>query len=444
MKRKLFLKILPIIFVMLTLMGALPLSATALEAPSNEDFGGAKAVYMYNLTYGAVVFDYNSDTKLNTSTSAKITMGMLLCDALKDKAQQKVTVTSEMLDGVTGSCMKPNLAVGEIISIEELLYGAICGSYNDAASVLAHIAFGDKSELVAQMNKKASELGAADTHYTNILGYPDNSEMLTTAKDVFKIAVSAYKNEVYMKYASAEKYTCDETNMSDKRYIYNRNSLVNSNSSSGYYNPNCVGMNAGYSGDDGGWSVVSAVNDEDVEYIMIILGGAESEDETEIYAYEIADMLADYVCKEYSYVTVYKQGQEVGMTTIGLTALNTDNAPYLAANDLRIYIPSSVDPKKDVTYKVHYLKDEINAPVEAGTKICVIQAIYNGQIIGETDLLLKESYEKNAVMAFIQSLFEYTQSRAFIFTLVFFPVSLLCTFVFLKLRSRKFDRRLRK
>ena len=294
------------------------------------------------------------------------------------------------------------------------------------------------------MNKKASELGAADTHYTNILGYPDNSEMLTTAKDVFKIAVSAYKNEVYMKYASAEKYTCDETNMSDKRYIYNRNSLVNSNSSSGYYNPNCVGMNAGYSGDDGGWSVVSAVNDEDVEYIMIILGGAESEDETEIYAYEIADMLADYVCKEYSYVTVYKQGQEVGMTTIGLTALNTDNAPYLAANDLRIYIPSSVDPKKDVTYKVHYLKDEINAPVEAGTKICVIQAIYNGQIIGETDLLLKESYEKNAVMAFIQSLFEYTQSRAFIFTLVFFPVSLLCTFVFLKLRSRKFDRRLRK
>lgn len=443
MKGKLFLKILPILFVILALMGALSLFVNALDAPSDKDFKGAKAVYMYNLTYGEVVFDYGSDIKLNTSTSAKITMGMLLCDALKDKADQKVTVTSEMLDGVTGSCMKPNLAVGEIISIEALLYGAICGSYNDAASVLAHIAFGDKSELVAQMNKKASELGAADTNYTNILGYPDNSEMLTTAKDVFKIAVSAYRNEDYMKYASAEKYTCDETNLSDKRYVYNRNSLVNSNSSSGYYNPNCIGMNAGYSGDDGGWSVVSAVNDENVEYIMIILGGAESDDETEIYAYEIADMLADYVCQEYGYVTIYKQGQEVGMTTIGLTALNTDNAPYLAASDLRIYIPSSVDPQKDVIYKVHYLKDEINAPIEAGTKIGVLQAIHNGQIIGETDLLLKESYEKNAVMAFIQSLFEYTQSRAFIFTLVFFPLSLLCTFVFLKLRYRKFDRRLR-
>lgn len=444
MKRIFFSKLLPLVIALITVWGMFCMPAAALDTPSEENFKGAKAVYMYNITHGVALFDYNSDIKLNTSTSAKITMGMLLCDALKDKLNEKVTVTSEMLDGVTGSCMKPNLVVGEVISIDALLYGALCGSYNDAAAVLAHIAFGDKSELVAQMNKKAAELGAANTHYTNILGYPDNSEMLTTAKDVFKISMSAYKNELYMKYASAEKYTCDKTNKSDKRYIYNRNSLVNPNSSAGYYNPDCIGMNAGYSGDNGGWSVVSAVNDESVEYIMIILGGSESEDETQIYAYEIANILANYVCNEYSYVTVYKKGQEVGMTTVGLTALNTDNAPYLAESDLRIYIPSSVDPKKDVTYKVHYINGEINAPIEAGTKIGVIEAIYNGQIIGEANLILKESYERNGVMAFIQALFEYTRSRAFVFTLIFFPVSLICAFVFLKLRSSKFDRHLRK
>lgn len=443
MKRMFFHKILPIFITLITVISMFPLQPFAQEIPNDESFKGAKAVYMYDISHGYALFDYNSDAKINTSTSAKITMGMLLCDALKDKLTDKVTVTSEMLDGVSGSCMKPNLAVGEVISIDALLYGALCGSYNDAAAVLAHVAFGDKTELVSQMNKKAAELGAENTHYTNILGYPDNSEMLTTARDVFKIAMSAYNNQLYMKYVSAEKYTCDKTNMSDKRYIYNRNSLVNSNSSTGYYNPNCVGMNAGYSGESGGWSVVSAVHDEGVEYLMIILGGLENEDETEIYAYEIADTLADYVCKEYGYITVYKQGQEVGMTTIGLTALNTDNAPYLAATDLRIYIPSSVDPKRDITYKVHYLKDEINAPVEAGTKIGVIQAIHNDQIIGETDLVLKESYEKNPVMAAIRALFDYTRSRAFAFTIVFFPVSLICVFAFFKLRSRNFDRRLR-
>ena len=430
--------------VLLTLWGTCSLPAAALDAPSEESFKGAKAVYMYNVTHSMVVVDYNSDTKLNTSTSAKITMGILLCDALKDKLSQKVTITSEMLDGVTGSCMKPNLSVGEIISVEALLYGALCGSYNDAAAVLAHVAFGDKSELVAQMNKKASELGASNTHYTNILGYPDSSEMLTTAKDVFKIAMNAYENQLYMQFASAEKYTCESTNKSEKRYIYNRNSLVNPNSTAGYYNPNCVGMNAGYSGDNGMWSVVCGVKDEDVDYITVILGGSENEDETNIYAYEIADMLASYVCDEYNFVTVYKEGEEVGMTTIGLTALNTDNAPYLAATDLRIYIPSSVDHEKDVTYKIEYIDEEINAPISAGTKIGVMQAIYNGKIIGECDLVLKENYEKNNVMAFVQMLFEYTRSRAFIFTVIFFPVSLICTFLFLKLRSHNFDRRLRK
>ena len=443
MKRKIFTRaLLLILTLIISSLAFLPIFA--IDAPDKEDFNGAKAVYMYNVTHGHVVFDYNSKIKLNTSTSAKIIMGMLLCDALKDKLNDKITITSEMLDGVTGSCMKPNLTVGEIISIDALLYGAICGSYNDAASALAHVAFGDKSELVAQMNKKAAELGAADTHYTNILGYPDNSEMLTTANDVFKIALVAYKNELYMKYSSAEKYTCDQTNKSEKRYIYNRNSLINPNSNSGYYNPSCIGMNAGYSGDDGLWSVVTTIKDEDVEYITVILGGRESDDETKIYAYEIANMLADYVCDEYNYVTVYKQGQEVGMTTVGLTALNTDNAPYLAASDLRVYVPYSVDPKNDIEYKVQYINDEINAPIEAGTKIGVVQAIYNGKVIGEVDLVLKESYEKNGVMAFIQTLYEYTRSRAFIFAIVFFPVSFVCTLVFIKLRSHNFDRRLRR
>ena len=431
------------LLLLVTVFAALiPLSAA--EMPTNDDFSGVGAVYMYDMTHSSVVFEYNADEILNTSTSAKIMMGLVLCEALEGRLDETVTITSEMLDGVSGSCMKPGLTVGEEISVNSLLYSALCGSYNDAAYALATVAYGERSALVAAMNKKAEELGAKNTKYTNPLGYPDNSEMKTNARDVFKIAEAAHKNSLYMNYASAEKYTCEKTNKADKRYIYNRNSLVSGNTYASYYNSNCIGMNAGYSGTDGGWSVVTSVNDEGVEYIAVILGGRESEDETKVYAYEVANKIVDYVCGEYNYVRIYKKGQEVGMTTVGLTALKTNNAPYIAESDLRIYVPSYVDLHKDVTYKVHYTEKNINAPIEAGTKIGVLQAVYNGQIIGECDLVLEESYERNAIMGFIQMLFDYTQSRAFVATIVFFVVSFIVTVFYFRVRALKFDRRIRK
>ena len=445
MKNKQIIKIFvaSLLLIILLSVTLLPVFATE-DASPDIDFSGVGSVYMYDITHNTALFDYNSDAVLNTSTSAKIMMGLLLCEALEGRLDETVTVTSSMLDGVRGSCMKPNLTAGEEISINSLLYAALCGSYNDAAYVLADIAFGDRSELVAAMNKRAAELGANNTKYTNPLGYPDNAEMKTTAKDVLKIAREAQKNELYMRYASAEKYTCEKTNKSDKRYIYNRNSLVSGNTYSYYYNSSCIGMNAGYSGEDGGWSVVTSVNDEGVEYIVIVLCGRESADETEVYAYSIVNKLVDYVCDKYNYVRIYKKGQEVGMTTVGLTALNTDNAPYLAAEDLNIYVSSDIDLHKDVTYKVHYTQKNIKAPIAAGTKIGVMQAIYNGQIIGECDLVLEESYEKNAIMGFIQSIFDYTQSRAFVASIIFFVVSFALAVIYLRVKASRFNRRIRK
>ena len=444
MNKRTLVKISTVLLLLIMTFSLLSLCVVALEIPTNEDFSGVGAVYMCDITHDKALFDYNSNEILNTSTSAKITMGLVLCEALEGRLDEKVTITSKMLDGVTGSCMKPNLSAGEVISVKSLLYAALCGSYNDAAYALAVVAFGEKSELVAAMNTKATELGAKHTKYTNPLGYPDNIEMKTSAHDVFKIAKAALDNELYMECVSAEKYTCEATNKAEKRYIYNRNSLVSGNAYASYYNSKCIGMNAGYSGEDGGWSVVTSVNDEGVEYILVILNGKESEDETQVYAYEIANTLVNYVCKEYNYVRIYKQGQEVGMTTVGLTALNTNNAPYIAASDLSIYLPSYVDLHADVVYKVHYTQKEINAPIEAGTKIGVMQAIYNGEIIGECDLILEQSYERNAIMGFIQSIFDYTQSRAFAATVVFFIVSFVATFVYFRIRAQRFDRRIRK
>lgn len=403
------------------------------------DVSHVDAVYMYDVTHGIEIFEHNSEQILKTSTSAKITMGLVLCEKLADRLDERVTVTSEMLEGSVGRTCK--LGVGESVSIDSLLYLSLCGTYNDAAYVLAHVAFGSADKLVSEMNRKAYALGAKNTNYTNIIGYPSDSDMLTCAQDVFRIARAASSNELYMKYVSCEKYECDRSG-SDVKYEYNRNELVYSNSM-GYKNNHCFGMNAG-DDSDGGWSVVTLVNDEDVEYIMVILGGKENEDGSSVYAYELAGDLADRICDDHNYVTVYKAGQEIGMTSIGLTALNTDDAVYLASIDLSVYIPRSVDPATDIKYTVTFVSDSIKAPIEAGTKIGTLYAEYDGRILGQCDLILKDSYERNAVMMFVDVMFNYTRSRAFVAMVVCFCISSVIFLIYVKVSSRRFDRHIRR
>ena len=275
-----------LLLLLFILVSALPVSAASDDTPETS---GCEALVLYDKTHGKYIIEKNGYAILNTSTSAKITMGLLACEILHDRLSETVTVTEEMLSGVTGS--KIQLAVGEEIKVRDLLYHAICGSYNDAAYVVAYLCGGSAQGFVDMMNVRARELGAKNTTYHNPIGYPDSDGMTTTAYDVLKIALAASENELYMEICSAISYDTEATNVTGAMHKYNRNHLISSSQYIQYHNSYCIGMNAGYTGNAGGWSIVTVVRDkesigEDVYYICVLLGGKESEDGSAIYAFE--------------------------------------------------------------------------------------------------------------------------------------------------------------
>jgi D-alanyl-D-alanine carboxypeptidase len=183
-----------LILILIPILTILPISAE--DMPTPPSVSGGEAFILYDKTHNRYVAEQNSDKKLNTSTSAKIMTGLIACELLAERREDAVTVTAEMLSAVAGYNMK--LQAGEQIKIIDLLYGAICGSYNDAAYVLAHVCGGSAEGFVRLMNEKAVALGATDTEYVNPLGYPDNGAMLTTARDTLRIALAASENQLYM------------------------------------------------------------------------------------------------------------------------------------------------------------------------------------------------------------------------------------------------------
>lgn len=402
----------------------LPVSAADNDVP---EISGCEALVLYDKTHEKYIIEENGNIPLNTSTSAKITMGLIACEMLQNRLEETVTVTEEMISNVTGS--KIQLSVGEEITVRDLLYHAICGSYNDAAYVIAHVCAGGTQEFVDLMNVRARELGAKDTTYHNPIGYPDSEGMVTTAYDVLKIALAASENKLYMDICSAVSYDTEPTSVTPSLHKYNRNHLISSSQYTQYHNSYCLGMNAGYSGRAGGWSIVTLVRDKEtvggnVDYICVLLGGKESDDGSAIYAFEDVNRVANWVRKKYSNLTLFNAGKEMGSTKIGLTI--GGEKKFELSEDLVISVPKD---SASVSYDI-VLNENLRAPLRKGDVIGSVVATLNGEKVGEAPIVISEDCEVNGVMRAVDYIGSYTKSRAFIATIVFFVVSVIIALVY--------------
>ena len=181
-------------------------------------------------------------------------------------------------------------------------------------------------------------------------------------------------------------------------------------------------MNAGISGDAGGWSIVTSAHDDGTDYICIVLGGKESEDGSEIYAYDTVNTLVNWACDTYNNHTVFEKNQILGVAEIQMTALGKEKVRVAAGDSLSVYIPES--SISDVNYKLEYPDGALKAPLSKGDVIGKARVFLDGEIIGECDVIITEDCEVNEVMEVINAIGDYTKSRAFIATLVCFSLLL--------------------
>lgn len=132
----------------------------------------AKSAILVERTSGKILYEQNPKERLPMASVTKI-MTMLLgieaVDCGKISMEDMVTV-SEYASSMTGS--RVFLSVNETISVSDLLKSIAVASGNDAAVALAEYMAGSESNFVELMNKRAEELGLADTHFVNCNGLP--------------------------------------------------------------------------------------------------------------------------------------------------------------------------------------------------------------------------------------------------------------------------------
>lgn len=399
------------------------------------DVSHANAVCLYNVNAEKNILSKNMQEKIFPGSAVKMMTGLIACEQLSDRLGERVTVTEEMLDGVQGYSVK--LTAGMSVTLEELLYGAVCGCGNDAASALAVICGGSVDGFVEIMNAKAIEWGMKSTRFTNPTGL-DDENMYSTLADLMIAAKKAYGNKLYLEISSAPSYVYTPEGYAEQIKFFNRNALISTFYSIGYRNLFASGIIAGNT-ELGGYCVITYAEKRNTGYICAVMGA--DADENTIYSYEIANSLLDFAFDSYSYVKIAQGGQYICDIPVKLAMPETNekqtSVECVIKSDVYTLTYSEISDTSMLKYRYYFHGEALNAPVAEGEIVGGVDIIYNGEIIGTAMLVTAETAEASKILVLLDSMRELFTGRFFWFSVLFFVLLFLAYLYITELRFRR-------
>lgn len=193
---------------------AAALLAAVVLLPVRAGAISARKAILMDADSGRVIYEKNADSRSLIASTTKIMTALVVCEQCN--VLDRFRIPAEAV-GIEGSSIY--LKEGEVLTVQELLYGMMLHSGNDAAAALAIYCGGTVEGFAQMMNDKARFLGLTDTHFENPHGL-DSSENFSTARDLAKLAAYAMENPIFAKTVSTKTVRVGE------RSLRNHNKLL--------------------------------------------------------------------------------------------------------------------------------------------------------------------------------------------------------------------------
>lgn len=417
------IKIFSFLVILSTLFCAFSVFAFAEASDlSGVDVSHADAACLYNLNTGKVVYGKSMNEKIFPGSTVKMMTGLIACERLSDRLDEVIVISEEMLEGSSGANIK--LKAGMSVTVESLLYGALCGGGNDASLVLAFVCAGSTEGFVDLMNARATALGMRNTLYTNPTGLDDEG-MYSTVSDTVVLAKHASQNKLYLDVSSTANYEFTPLGESDSIKIYNRNSLISNSYAFGYTNPNAQGLIAGNT-DLGGYCVVTFVEKRGTQYICVVMGA--DRDEENIYSYKTANDLISYAFNNLVYTKIAEAGSYVCTSPVRYVTPGTGDelstVSCVIKDDVYALTNPSFSDDEKLQYRYYLHRDALDAPVKADTIVGGVDIIYDGEYVGSAILVTDTEVEATGLLIFLKSMRSLFTSLSFWCTVISFSAML--------------------
>lgn len=317
---------------------------------------------------GQVLWEKNAEKIMLPASTTKIMTAVLLID---NSDLEDIAVTSRLARHAIGS--RIYLEEGEEIIVEDLLYGLMLQSGNDAAIVAAEHVAGSVEEFTAMMNNKARELGAVNTNFVNPHGLSDENHF-TTALDLALIARYALQNETFQEVVSTTTRIIPWPESQWPRELHNGNRLLTRYTGAD-------GVKTGWTTASGHTLVASATRDGQQLIAVILNANGRDARDRDVTA------LLDYGFENFENEKIISDGQ----TLVHAPVRYGESVPLASAGEIT-YTKQKGTPL-DMKVTARDVSDLV-APLESGVLAGEVDIIANGELIATLPLVTQNSIER--------------------------------------------------
>ncbi len=358
---------------------------------------------------GEVLFEKNSNQKVYPASTTKILTAYIALSQGYTMKEQIIPSRTAVMSVPKGSSLA-YFSENEILNLEQVLYGLMLPSGNDAANILAEHISGSVSDFADLMNSTAKDLGATNSNFVNANGL-HNDNHYTTAADLAKIACACMKIEKFREIVSQAKYDMPATNISKtSRTFLNTNKLLLSGGE--YFYPYATGIKTGFTTQAGNCLVASASKDG-LDLISVVLGGSIIP-VNKSTAFTDTISLFDYGFENYHNEQLVAQNKIITSCVPKKSGKKTLN--LAAADSLNITVKNGDTPVFD---HVTTINNKIVAPINKGDVLGTISYTMDGKPIGIVNLVAQDDVKKEHVIFVILRILLY-----FVISVIILGVSL--------------------
>ena len=350
------------------LFAAAPSFAQSLPAPTLA----AKSWLLLDATSNQVVATHEPDLRIEPASLTKLMTAYLSFAAIRDKRldlNQSVNVSVRAWK-VDPSSSKMFIDPATPVKINELLYGLIVQSGNDASVALAEAVAGTEDTFVALMNQEAQKMGMKSTRFGNSHGLP-SADNYSTARDLSILATRLINDfpELYKIYST-------------KTYTYNKITQPNRNRLL-WLDPSVDGMKTGHT-ESAGYCLISSAKRPGVggdRRLVSVMIGTTSD---QMRAQE-SQKLLNWGFQNFDTVKLYAKGQAVDTPQVWKGAQNQLKIGF--NHDVYVTVPKGTAAKmKPVLER----KDPLVAPIAQNARVATLKMMVDGKPVAELPVLALE------------------------------------------------------
>jgi len=350
------------------------------DSPNLDIFG--EAAILMDVKTGEVLYSKNEDTQLYPASITKLMTALIAIES--KKPTDIIIMSKEAVYNIEPGSSHIGLDVGEQINLDQGLHALLLASANESANAIGELCDGCIEDFAKHMTKRAKELGAKNTNFTNPHGLHDPNHY-TTAYDMALIGRQVIQQPYFQEIMQQKTYQIPPTNKTEEiRYLSQQHRLMNEQRDSRMFREDVIAGKTGFTNEAGN-TLVTIAKRGDIELVCVVLKSNLAN------LYLDTNMILDYGFENFKRISLHQKNNIIDV----LPMYTVKSGQLIHMANCNVGVEESISLLTDSGLKQRKIEPIISLPeriekdASPGDIIGTIVYNYEGKPLSSSNLIIE-------------------------------------------------------